>query len=512
MKKQNFSTIGENSSSVHNLYELNGNHCDATDVKLVWRNLSCKVNTTNLRKWKSFPWFKFQRCSKTILQEQSGSIKVGVLTAVVGPSGAGKSTFLECLSGKKRTTRKGDVYVTSANIKTKIGTFNSSIEDIRQLSVSFIAQKDHLIGVLTVRESLLFASKLKNYKEKWEVTKGRRESLKSKGIKTIEDFHTYVVETVLSEFGLEGCSDVFVNKCSGGQAKRLSIALELVSRPKILILDEPTSGLDSSSALQCVQVLKQLTVTRSNMKAPLAIIASIHQPSARLLYEFENVYILSNDGRCLYHGSVSNLLTHFSRFGLQCPQFHNPADFIMEVATATYGTKCMDELALYERRQQAIESVEEEHKQKYKITYIVDKMTKQRFPTFLHAWLLLQRTWKNTIREPMLTWLRLIQHVVVALVASYMYNYKVGEANGCFSDLTEAFHFNATSQPGSLGDIQEKFIRQQSAALTNVGLAYFTILFLAFANSSATCLTFPLEMSNAGILGILVALILCPNL
>ncbi|RWS11522.1 ABC transporter-like protein 12 [Dinothrombium tinctorium] len=490
--KTGLSAYGEensNSLSMHDLYRIDEEKSNIKEVKLEWKNLNYSVLTRKWCRYKSFPWFKYEHAKKVILKNQSGSIRTGELTAIIGPSGAGKSTLLECLSGRRRNNQHGEIYVYLKD-ETNLGKDH----DVKEFEVAFIGQKDHLIGVLTVRESLLFASKLKNYKESNEIKRlvSKASNQKQKGI----DYHQQVVKTVMKDLGLESCGDVLVSKCSGGQAKRLSIALELVSKPKILILDEPTSGLDSSSALQCVQLLKTLACSKNNQTATLGIIASIHQPSARVLHEFKNVYVLSCDGRCLYHGSVENLLPHLSRFGLHCPQFHNPADFLIEIATKEQGTECMDELANFERTQQIESQVEEESTQKrHKITSVVDRMTKQNFPTSRHTWLLLRRTWKNTIREPMLTWLRLLQHILVGCVSSYMYNYKIGAPSGCFDELTQAFHFNASSPLTSLEDVQSKFLRQQSVAADNAAFMFFTVLFLCFANSSATVLTFPLEMS-----------------
>jgi PREDICTED: similar to ATP-binding cassette, sub-family G (WHITE), member 1 len=146
-----------------------------------------------------------------------------------------------------------------------------------------------------------------------------------------------VINNIIGELGLENCADIRVAKCSSGQAKRLSFALELISKPKILILDEPFSGLDYSSALQCVKLLKRLTSPCGQRSWPLGIIASIHQPSVRLLYTFEYLYILTKHGHCLYQGFASDLVSHFVNLGLKCPQFHNPADFVIEIASGEYG-------------------------------------------------------------------------------------------------------------------------------------------------------------------------------
>lgn len=323
-------------------------------LSLVWENLIYKVKENKIRcgshnqtsgSWcPSIP--RLEKTCKTILDQQNGRLDTGSLVAVIGPSGAGKSSLLKCLAGVRRKNISGNIYVTSNDpfhdttdwsddheMNHKSPGCHSSLKNVK---VVFISQDDRLIQVLTVRESLLFASRLKNFTE------------------DDTEFHEVMVQRVMRDLGLETCADQKVEDISGGQMKRLSFALELVSRTDFMILDEPTSGLDSSSAAQTIAVLRNLTTSKSK----IGIITSIHQPSAKVLFTFSHLYILSKDGQLIFNGTTDQLLSHFSSLGLNCPPYHNPADFVIEIASGDFGdqkittlVECSHDMMLAEKDQ-----------------------------------------------------------------------------------------------------------------------------------------------------------------
>lgn len=163
---------------------------------------------------------------------------------------------------------------------------------------------------------------------------------------TDEAYHRNLVNSIIQKLGLESCKHVRAENCSGGQQKRLSIALELIHSPTILILDEPTSGLDSVSCHQCVKLLRDLA---HNSEQPMAIAASIHQPTARILQNFDRIYVIAVNGQCIYDGPTDQLVAYLSRFNLTCPTYHNPADFVVEIASTDYGTEVTKQLVQMQR-------------------------------------------------------------------------------------------------------------------------------------------------------------------
>ncbi|CAG0900896.1 unnamed protein product [Darwinula stevensoni] len=144
-------------------------------------------------------------------------------------------------------------------------------------------------------------------------------NLKLPSSKSFKEKHNAVVQ-ILQHLSMQGCAETKASCLSGGERKRLCIALELIADPPILFLDEPTSGLDSSTCQQCVNLLSMLA------REGRTVICTIHHPSAKILEKFDHMILLA-EGRSLYHGTVSSLLPFLRQLGLHCPPYHNPADY-----------------------------------------------------------------------------------------------------------------------------------------------------------------------------------------
>ncbi|XP_060531306.1 ATP-binding cassette subfamily G member 4-like [Cylas formicarius] len=247
---------------------------------------------------------KRKKDAKKIIKGVSGKFKSGELTAIMGPSGAGKTSLLNILTGYQVSGVEGTIGCVSGG-KRKTGCAQYKKHSC------YILQDDHLPDYLTVAESMRLATRLKI----------------SRVSKQVEEF---LINDILTTIGLYTSKNTPCGNLSGGQKKRLSIALELVDDPLIMFLDEPTTGLDSSSANQCVSMLNDLA------KKGRTIVCTIHQPSTPLYVTFSHVYVMA-DGRCAFQGSPTNTVPYLASVGFVCPQYHNPADFLLEVTSGEHG-------------------------------------------------------------------------------------------------------------------------------------------------------------------------------
>ncbi|XP_015782684.1 ATP-binding cassette sub-family G member 4 [Tetranychus urticae] len=413
--------------------------------------------------------------TRYVLQNFNGSFKSGEMTALMGPSGAGKSTLLECIATLRHKNRTGMIQV---NGRSKV-------------SIGFIPQKDHLYEHLTVREAINYASRLQNSRI-LGLDQEEEERKKSNPNETLNEpkspskvDHKAITEALLADLGLFVCSDTRIGSISGGQLKRVSIGQELVSQPDILILDEPTSGLDSSSCLQMVDLLYTLT----QKSKPIAILMTIHQPPARIFNLFHKVYMLSIIGKAIYEGSPKDVVSTLAKHNIQCSQFYNPADLLIEVASGDYGLPVINSMA---------SSMNLSHQGTLPIlplpsadTFPMEKaLVKPITPFWTHFWILWQRLTLLALRDPMMSALRLIFAFNAALSISLVY-----------ADLTQGT--GCPPKPPSISSIIDgnglssfKTSLDESKKQTHevVSSFFFILLYTTFGAIVPTATTYPLEI------------------
>ncbi|NIK73724.1 ABC-type multidrug transport system ATPase subunit [Thermonema lapsum] len=221
----------------------------------------------------------------------------GRLIAIMGASGAGKTTLLNVLSGLEKPY-KGKVLLNGVDIHDEQD--KQRIEGV----IGYVAQDDLLIEELTVYQNLYYSTKL-CFKDLSE-----------------QQLHERVMNT-LANLGLEHIKDLKVGSVlqktiSGGQRKRLNIALELIREPSVLFLDEPTSGLSSRDSENVMDLLKELS-----LKGKLIFIV-IHQPSSEIFKMFDKLLILDTGGYPVYYGNPIEAISYFRRKA-QYPRADEPA-------------------------------------------------------------------------------------------------------------------------------------------------------------------------------------------
>ncbi|KAH7643185.1 hypothetical protein HUG17_9876 [Dermatophagoides farinae] len=210
-----------------------------------------------------------------ILRNLSGQFQFGTLNAIMGSSGSGKTSLLKVFNGKMKTKLTGSTqFYLSRFVAIRTCYINQEVSN-------------HLIPGLTSKQSLVYASKLKNCHE----------------TQTID--HEQVASKLLDELDMANTANTMVQNCSGGERKRLALAMELTSvrMPNLISIDEPVSGLDSNSARLVLQCLRRFIARHPD----ITMVVSIHQPSTEQLDMFDLCYVLAFDGLGIYSGPPARI-------------------------------------------------------------------------------------------------------------------------------------------------------------------------------------------------------------
>lgn len=223
-------------------------------------------------------WFNYPE--EQALHPFRARARSGMLVGVMGASGSGKSTLLHLLAGTENPTF-GTITIDGIPVT----------EDKARSWIGLVPQEDHLLPELTVSENLYYASRLAFGND--DASRSRQR-----------------VEACLQRLGLWDArhlpvGDALHKTISGGQRKRLNIAMELIREPRVLLVDEPTSGLSSKDSELLMDLLKQMTYGGT------LVIAVIHQPSGDIFRSFDALWVLDHGGYPVFTGRPLDALTHF---------------------------------------------------------------------------------------------------------------------------------------------------------------------------------------------------------
>ena len=227
--------------------------------------------------------------------------------AIMGPSGSGKSTLLNIVAGRKHNDCWGCGTLVHGKVSIN-GAVLSTAQRRRQ--IGYVTQEDAQLSVLTVTEAITFSAdvRLSSYVGRTERRRRVSTAIDALGLRGVAH----------SRIGVAG-----VGGLSGGERRRVSIAVELVVDPLVLLLDEPTTGLDAASASV---VMRQLDVLA---KRGRVVVCTIHQPRPDIFRAFGRVLVLC--GGCpAYLGTAVGAAAHFAGRGFPCPEGVNTADHVLD--------------------------------------------------------------------------------------------------------------------------------------------------------------------------------------
>jgi len=271
---------------------------------------------------------------QTLFSHVSGSLLPGEMLAIMGPSGAAKTSFLNALAAHVTGsigTREGN-RSSGSNSNNNNNNCNrnadggSKIHDgfvrVRGMRptkgckrlLAYVRQTDVFLPDLTVYQTLWYAGGLR-LPAQWS-----------------DDMRRERIDAVLHELGLGGCRDTpAAIGLSGGEKRRVSVALELLADPPFLFCDEPTSGLDSVTSLRLIRSFRNLADDQKK-----GVACTIHQPSQEMFSLFDKVLLLAQ-GRTVYYGRPDGVGAHFSRMGRELELGVNPAEFALHAVSRGDG-------------------------------------------------------------------------------------------------------------------------------------------------------------------------------
>mmetsp|Transcript_25487 Transcript_25487/g.37608 ORF Transcript_25487/g.37608 Transcript_25487/m.37608 type:complete len:1395 (+) Transcript_25487:47-4231(+) len=400
---------------------------------------------------------------KHILKNVTCKIHHKRMVAIMGGSGSGKTSLLNVISQRNRRPFKESMsishYLSTFFRSRMYGTgqilFNGEILPHKKVrhTIGLVEQFDKHMPSLTVRETLMFHAQLHMSSSLSLETKQER------------------ISSVVDRLGLDSCLDTYVGGgkvkgISGGEMKRVSIGCELLLDPSVCLLDEPTTGLDSFTAARIVKVLRELAHTDGK-----AVALTIHQPRYDIYNQFDDIILLSK-GELIWSGSSQNLLKHFENLGYKCPEFSNPADFIIDTSSINFTSE-KKEKKTRKRRKKLVKAYKKSVRRNsgsdagsqdtHEYPEIHDKSIVYTLP------LLLSRAYKNLFRQPLSCVDRVFQALSLALILCLFYapldhsQESIQNRIGCLYELTALGFIGMLVSIASFPEQRDVFYREYTS-------------------------------------------------
>ncbi|KAJ6092503.1 hypothetical protein N7486_007792 [Penicillium sp. IBT 16267x] len=430
---------------------------------------------------RSHPWKETQVLP--ILKPITAEFHPGELNIIMGPSGSGKTSLLNSIACRLQGSIDTQYRIHGRMLYNGAVPSDTVIRSV----TSFVTQDDDaLMPSLTVRESLRFAAGLRLPIWMSREEKNRR------------------AEEVLFKTGLKECADnliggELVKGISGGEKRRVTIAIQILTDPKVLLLDEPTSGLDAFTAMSIIEVLHGLAAEGRTL------IMTIHQSRSDLVSHFSQVLLLARGGYPVYAGPGQQMLPHFAGLGYDCPQTTNPADFVLDLITVDLQ-QADREAVTRERVQNLISCWSDAALALDSASQIatpaeLGSFRRQMLPFRITFPLVLHRSFINFRRQPRLVMARSMQILGIAIVIALFFAPLKNDYAAVQSRMGFVQEFSALYFVGMLQNIaiypneRDVFYREES---DNCYSAETFIL-------SYTIIEVPFEIVSALVFGVLAA-------
>ncbi|KAJ7293859.1 P-loop containing nucleoside triphosphate hydrolase protein [Mycena rebaudengoi] len=360
----------------------------------------------------SFKWVKqgvpllIHAEEKPILNKITSSFPAGEVSAILGPSGAGKSTILQLLAHRKLNAGTGAHFETEGEF-----LFNGApATDNVRTSIAFVEQDDaHHLSAITVRETLRYAAILRLPPKMSKKRKIAR------------------AEEVLLMLGLKDCAEMYVGGellkgISGGEKRRLSLAVQMLNDPSVLVIDEPTSGLDSFIANNVMECLKGIA------RSGRTVIVSIHQPRSDIFHSLDNILILAKGGHSVFSGKREQAVRIMESQGYPLPSaFFNPAGHLLDLVSvdqrlgksAESRERVNGLIAFWNTHREKVDVVEEH--EKLEPTSLLAPRESRITPMHIAFPVVLERMFRNLWRQREAFWARLFQAPLTAILLILFY-------------------------------------------------------------------------------------------